>query len=204
MDRLILASGSPRRREILTAAGVAFTTAVSDADEKIRRGTLPADAALILACKKASAVASAYGGEEGVYVLGADTVVDFDGEIFGKPRGRAEAIRMISALSGRTHLVHTGICVVSGGRSAGFCETTRVTVDRISEEEIAAYADTAEPYDKAGGYAVQGRFAVYIRGIAGDYFNVMGLPVRALDRLLRREFGISLASFPAGEPSPRN
>jgi len=195
--KLILASGSPRRREILTTAGAAFDIRVSAADESIPAGTKPADAVTILAARKASAVYRELkaAGEENIVVLGADTVVDVDGRFLGKPGSTEEARQMISMISGRTHLVHTGICVISDGISAGVCETTRVNVSTMTDEEIEAYISTSEPYDKAGGYAIQGLFSVYVQGIAGDYYNVMGLPVSALDRLLKSSFGMPLRRF---------
>lgn len=195
--KLILASGSPRRREILSAAGAVFDVITSDADEKLPAGTNPADAVVILASRKASAVYNSrpdFSGED-VFVLGSDTVVDIDGRILGKPSDKDEARSMISAISGGSHLVHTGICVIHNGISSGISETTRVSVDSLTPEEIEAYIESGEPYDKAGGYAIQGLFSKYIAGIRGDYYNVMGLPVRALERLLKSSFGVSLRDF---------
>ncbi|MBP5269825.1 MAG: septum formation protein Maf [Clostridia bacterium] len=193
---LILASSSPRRRDILTLMKTRFTVCSPDADERVRPGTEPADAVLIIASRKAGAVALAHPEfGAGKYILAADTVVDLDGKILGKPADAEDAARMLKAMSGRTHLVHTGVCVMHCGVSAGVTETTSVRFAPLSDGEIAYYISTGEPFGKAGSYAVQGLGARYVSGISGDYFNVMGMPVFALDRLLDREWGITLRDF---------
>lgn len=191
--KLILASGSPRRREILTLAGASFTVAPAGADESLPAGTAPADAVVLLAGRKAAAAVRAAGDAD--YILGADTVVDLDGVIFGKPSDRADAARMLRAMSGRTHRVLTGICVIRGGKSAGLSEATYVSVRKLTEDDIEWYLGHENVFDKAGAYAIQGVFSTFVSGIRGDYFNVMGLPVCALDTLLRSEFGTGLRDF---------
>ena len=195
--KLILASSSPRRREILGWAGVPFTVCVSDADETLKAGTAPVDAVVMLAERKGAAVLAAHPeySNEDTFILSADTVVDADGVILGKPRSPEDAAVMLRAVSGREHRVHTGICLLHNGTAASCSETSRVRVDALSEADIAWYTSTKEPYDKAGSYAIQGLFSRYINGIVGDYFNVMGLPVHAVSVLLRTRFGLSLSDF---------
>lgn len=198
--RLILASGSPRRREILTNAGVKFTVITSSADENLPDGIDAADAVRLLAERKARAVAEAHPefvNDENydTVILAADTVVECFGEILGKPRDRDDARRMMTMLSGFGHSAHTGICILRNGVSAVSSETTYVTFDDMTPDEIEAYISTPEPYDKAGAYAIQGLASVYIAGITGDYFNVMGLPVHAVNVLLRDSFGLKLSDF---------
>ena len=125
-------------------------------------------------------------------MLGCDTVVDVDGAVFGKPHSVEDAKRMLRALSGSTHLVHTGVCVSDGPRTESFVDTCRVRFFPISEEEIDAYTATPEPYDKAGAYGIQAAGALLVQGLTGDYFNVMGLPIAALARTLR-EMGVTEA-----------
>ena len=198
--RLILASGSPRRREILTNAGVKFTVITSSADENLPEGIDAADAVRLLAERKARAVAEAHPelmSDENydTVILAADTVVECFGEILGKPRDRDDARRMMTMLSGFGHSAHTGICLLRNGAAAVSSETTYVTFDDMTPDEIEAYISTPEPYDKAGAYAIQGLASVYIAGITGDYFNVMGLPIHAVNVLLRDTFGLKLSDF---------
>lgn len=174
--KLILASKSPRRSEILKNAGIDFIVRVADADETIPEGTSPEDAVVFLAARKALAVERA----EDETVLGADTVVVLDGEILGKPKDRDDAFNMIKSLSGRVHSVFTGVCAIGGGISMTFAEETRVEFYNLTDEEINTYIDTDEPYDKAGAYGIQGLASKFIRGIEGDYFNVVGLPISAI------------------------
>lgn len=174
--KLILASKSPRRSEILKNAGIDFIVRVADADETIPEETSPEDAVVFLAARKALAVERA----EDETVLGADTVVVLDGEILGKPKDRDDAFNMIKSLSGRVHSVFTGVCAIGGGISMTFAEETRVEFYNLTDEEINTYIDTDEPYDKAGAYGIQGLASKFIRGIEGDYFNVVGLPISAI------------------------
>ena len=184
---LILASGSPRRRELLALITPDYIVRPSTVDESTVTAPDPAQLARALAAAKAQDVAAACPGD---IVLGSDTVVDCGGEVFGKPRGRDDALRMLRALSGRAHRVHTGLCVCAGGRTAATMETTTVHFAPIPEAELQAYADTAEPYDKAGAYAIQGRAALWCSGIEGCYYNIMGLPVHRTAQLLAA-FGLT-------------
>ena len=122
-------------------------------------------------------------------VIGCDTVVDVDGAVFGKPADRDDARRMIRVLAGRGHLVHTGVCIAAQGRELCFAATTKVVFDALSDAEIEAYIATDDPYDKAGAYGVQGLGALLVERLDGDFFNVMGLPVLRLSRMLER-FGV--------------
>ena len=171
--KLVLASKSPRRSEILKTAGIDFTVRVADADENIPDGTKPQDAVVFLAARKAMAVERA----DDELVLGADTVVVLDNKILGKPKDRDDAYNMIKSLSGRVHSVFTGVCAIGNGVSVTFAEETKVEFLPLTDEEINAYTDTIEPYDKAGAYGIQGLASKFIRGIEGDYFNVVGLPI---------------------------
>ena len=184
---LVLASGSPRRKELLGSTGVAFEIVVSDvAEPDAEPGEAPRDYALRMARLKARDVAA---GRPGAWVLGADTVVAVEGHILGKPVDVSDARRMLAMLSGRTHVVVTGCCLIGpDGRTAWeYAMPSTVTFAALSQEAIAAYAATGEPLDKAGGYAVQGQGAFMIQAIEGSYSNVMGLPlaetVQALSRL---------------------
>ena len=136
-----------------------------------------------LAEAKALAVAQQHPDDT---VIGCDTVVDCDGAVFGKPSGEEDAVRMLHALSGREHKVHTGLCVVHGGKAYLATETTRVQFAPIEESDLLAYARTPEPYDKAGAYAIQGHAALWCSGIVGCYYNIMGLPVHRLAQVLRQ------------------
>jgi septum formation protein len=183
--RLILASESPRRRELLGGLGLPFEIVPAHADERcVLRD--PAAYAEELARRKGRAVADTLGTpEEGetVVVVSADTVVATEGEILGKPRDRADALRMVRELSGSTHRVITGIALTVNGVTHSAYEVTEVTVDPIPPEEIERYVDTGDPMDKAGSYGIQGEFSRWVRGIRGCYFNVVGLPMNALNRL---------------------
>lgn len=172
---LILASGSPRRKELLRLIVPDFLVEPADVDERAIAAPTPAALVRALALAKCRAVAALRPGD---LVLGCDTVVDVDGQVLGKPADREQAAAMMRLLSGRSHLVHTGVALRQGGREQVFSETTRVRFAPLTETEIAAYADTDEPYDKAGAYGIQGYAARFVEGIEGCYFNVMGLPVR--------------------------
>lgn len=182
--RLILASKSPRRKELLQLLGVPFEVMVSD-EEEIITSTDPAKVTEELACQKAAAVAKML---EGGIVIGADTVVSVDGKILGKPKDKADAKAMITLLQARIHMVYTGVSLIDAakkGHSVCFHVGTKVTVAPMTKEEVEDYIQTEEPYDKAGSYGIQGMFSKYIEGIEGDYFNVVGLPVHALYRALK-------------------
>jgi septum formation protein len=171
---LILASASPRRRELLDTLGLPYIIIPSNAEEQVPPDTPPHKAAESIALCKARSVAATHPRDT---VLAADTIVVVDGKIFGKPRSRAECEAMIAAYSGKTHEVITGVAIIKGEEIRCFSETTRVTFRTVTEEEIARYAATDEPYDKAGGYAVQGLAGIFIERIEGDYNNVVGLPL---------------------------
>lgn len=179
---IVLASASPRRRELLERAGVTFTVKVSDADEHIEPETPPHEAVTFLARQKAQAVSRTCPDD---LVIGADTVVVYGGEILGKPADAADAVRMLQMLSGKTHTVYTGVCLMRGDKAETFCEQTQVTFYPLTQREIGDYVATGEPMDKAGAYGIQGRGCTLVQRIDGDYFNVVGLPVAALCRRLR-------------------
>ncbi len=184
--KLILASTSPRRAEILRDAGIVFDICVPHIEE----ARLPHEAAgkmvARLAEAKARAAAESSGEKNPAIIIGADTAVELDGEIFGKPRDAADAREMLSYLSGRTHYVVTGIYVLRlpDGAARSAVETTAVIFARLDQKEIDAYVTSGEPFDKAGGYAIQGRAGRYIPRVEGCYFNVVGLPLARLYTLL--------------------
>ncbi len=181
MSRLILASSSPRRRELLAQAGYAFEVLPANIDETRRVGEEPVAYVARLALEKAKAI---HARNPDAIVLGADTTVVLNGEVLNKPQDIDEAACMLRALSGRTHQVHTGIAVVSSGVQHSHVETTDVIFAPIPEEELATYLATGDSLDKAGAYGIQGYAARWIPRIEGDYFNVMGLPLVATVKLL--------------------
>lgn len=202
---LVLASASPRRQELLRNAGISFTVEPADIDETPRHGESPRDCAERLAREKALAVSNTRPQD---YVLGADTVVAVDDIILGKPVDAADAARMLRLLSGRTHQVITGVCLVAGTVASELAqkprtekrelrtgtrelrtasETTLVTIRDLSDDEIHEYVATGEPMDKAGAYAIQGMASRWIPQIDGDYSNVVGLPVKLVCELLREQ-----------------
>lgn len=178
---IILASASPRRRELMTLITPHFTVETSAVDESGITAATPALLVQELARAKCLAVAQSHPEE---VVIGCDTVVDVGGEVFGKPRDAADARRMLAALSGRTHQVHTGVCIAKGGRVECFCDSCAVTFFAIDPADAEAYIATAEPYDKAGAYAIQGHAAVWIDRLEGDYYTIMGFPVSRVARAL--------------------
>ena len=184
---LILASGSPRRRQLLEQIGLTFAVRSSDVDESVSPGLTPAQVVESLSARKGEAVAAE--AAPGDLVLSADTVVALDGAILGKPRDRAEAEAMLTALSGRTHQVYTGVTLLQDGRRLTEHEVTAVTFRPLSPGEIAAYVSTGEPMDKAGAYGIQGLGALLVERLEGDYFNVMGLPLCRLGEMLA-QFGV--------------
>lgn len=169
---LILASSSPRRRELMGYTGIPFEIITADAEE-IKEGD-PVRLVMENARRKARAVWEKHPDR---VILGADTVVYLNGEVLGKPRDRADAIRMVGLLSGAWHTVYTGVCVLSGDSADVRYEESRVLFSELTGEEIARYVDTGEPMDKAGAYALQGRGGMYVRRIEGSYSNVIGLPM---------------------------
>jgi len=181
---LVLASASPRRQELLRAAGIAFEVQPADIVETPLAGEAPQACAERLAREKALAVARLRPRE---LVLGADTIVVVDNQILGKPADHADAARMLRLLSGREHQVITGVALVVSGQWSVASETTSVTMAKISEQEITDYVATGEPMDKAGAYAIQGIASRWIPRIEGDYSNVVGLPVALVYRMLREQ-----------------
>ncbi len=180
---LVLASGSPRRHQLLEMLGVPFRVVVPDVDETHRPGESPEAYVTRLARAKAAAVAAR---EPGELVLGADTTVVARGAILGKPSSADEAMAMLAKLQGRTHQVLTGVALAAGDRVEDALDVTDVTFRRLDLETLKAYVATGEPMDKAGAYAVQGRGAILVEGIRGDFFGVMGLPLRLVLDLLER------------------
>ena len=178
--KLILASASPRRKELLAMMTENFTVVVSDADESVESGQAPWEFAVETAEKKALNVAANY---PKAAVIGADTAVVCDGEIMGKPVGQDDAVRMLKKLRNRTHEVITGLCIICGGKSFTAYEVTEVEFGNMTDAEIGAYVATGEPMDKAGAYGIQGKAGIFVKGIKGCYFNVVGLPLNALKRL---------------------
>jgi septum formation protein len=188
--KLVLASASPRRAEILRNAGIPFETHAAILDESRRPGELRADYVRRLALAKARAAASGLGDPADCLFIGADTVVIAADQILGKPESPEDACRMLHLLSGAVHEVHTGLAVIRrpGAMEGVVEEITRVTFAPLSDEEIESYIATGEPFDKAGAYGIQGIGGRFVTRIEGCYFNVMGLPLARLWSLLR-EFG---------------
>ena len=184
--RVILASQSPRRRDLLTLIGVPHEVRPADIDETVLPGERPAPHAERLARGKALAIASA---EPDALTIGSDTIVVVDGDILGKPADRDEARRMLRRLSGREHVVFTAVAVADGGRVASGVEEVTVRFRALGDDEIDAYVATGEPMDKAGAYGIQGYGATIVQGIDGDYFAVMGLALGRMVRLMA-ELGI--------------
>ncbi|AZB43801.1 septum formation inhibitor Maf [Bacillus sp. FJAT-42376] len=187
-QHLILASGSPRRKEILENLRIPFNVMITDADESIDPGLSPEDAVQYLAAKKARHAAAAFPDS---FVVAADTVVVLDGRILGKPEDEQDAIRTLGLLSGRTHHVLTGVSILKGTKEKTFYVSTEVVFWDLSSEEIQSYAETGEPLDKAGSYGIQGLGGLFVKEIKGDYFSVVGLPASRLIRELR-EIGFSV------------
>jgi septum formation protein len=181
--KVILASRSPRRAELLAAAGFAFEVLAADIDETPLDVEDPAEYVERLAIAKASAVLAM---RPDARVLGADTTVTIDGEILGKPVDDADARRMLERLSGRAHLVHTGVAVVTARGVQSGLDTTRVWFDAMTDEDISWYVATGEPVDRAGAYAIQGLASRFIPRIEGSYSNVVGLPVAMVSSILRK------------------
>lgn len=188
---IVLASASPRRREILSGMGASFTVVCADTDESSAAVT-PEELTMELAGRKGQAVLELLRSRDedgGAIIISADTVVACDGEILGKPVDRQDAKRMLTMLSGRTHTVTTGIAVTYNGITVTDCSVTKVHVDTIPTTQLEKYLDSTEPYDKAGAYGIQGRFSQWVSGIDGCYFGVVGLPVNCLSTLFYKCVG---------------
>ena len=201
MEKIILASSSPRRRELMAQAGFAFEVLVSEADETIETET-PGEMVEVLSERKAAAVAEEIKrqgfAEESVLLVGADTMVAIDGKKLGKPKDEKGAEEMLEELSGRTHQVYTGVTLIRLKKaehgsilqeSRTFSEVTDVSFYPLTKEEIRSYIATGEPMDKAGAYGIQGKAAVFVKEIKGDYNNVVGLPIARLYQELKNWSG---------------
>jgi len=179
---LILASQSPRRKELLGLFGIPFTVRVADIDETMDPAADPAhEVARVSRCK-----ALAVSREEADVVIAADTIVVCQGKVLGKPHSEEEAVQMLSMLSGRDHQVMTGVTVLCGEKEAVFTEVTDLHFRQLTEKEILRYVQSGEPMDKAGAYGIQGGAALFCTRLVGDYYNVMGLPVCRLGEVLRQ------------------
>ena len=187
LPKLVLASSSPRRSEILNSVGWRFTKHVANIDENELTGETPEEYVLRLAVEKAETVAAGFPGE---IVLGADTTVVIDGQIIGKPVDLADARRMLTMLSGNWHQVLTGVAIVENGEMRCGFQITRVKFASMSDAEIAFLAERGDPLDKAGAYAVQAQAALFIEGIEGDFWNVVGLPVKLVYDLVVKKPGV--------------
>lgn len=176
---LILASKSPRRQELLNFITEDFTVKSAEVDETLPENILPQDAVLYLSKIKAEPFKN-----EGEIVIGADTVVAIDGKILGKPKDENEAMTMLELLSGREHSVFTGVTIIKGEKEKSFFCETKVKFFNLTKDMIKAYISTGEPFDKAGGYGIQGYGCLLVEKIEGDYFNVVGLPVSKLNQSL--------------------
>lgn len=178
----ILASASPRRAQLLTQMGLTFTVDPSDCDESFATGLPPEEMVASLSRRKAESVTARHPGET---VIAADTVVAFREQVLGKPRDREDAVEMLMSLSGKTHHVYTGVTVARDRNVKTFVSMTAVTFAPFTREEAEAYAATGEPDDKAGAYGIQGKGALLVERINGDYFTVVGLPICRLANVLR-------------------
>lgn len=191
--RIVLASGSPRRKELFEQIGVKFEIKTSEKEEVITSSN-PKDVVKELSGMKAWDVAE--GVEGPAIIIGADTVVAYDGKILGKPKDKADAVRMITDFAGDEHYVYTGVCILikeadGTTQEISFAEGTKVSVYGMTGEEIVSYVESGEPMDKAGAYAIQGKFAPYIREIEGDYYNIVGFPIAGIYQRLK-EAGINI------------
>lgn len=191
--QIILASKSPRRKEILENLGVEFDIKVADADESCDIKA-PDKLVMTIAERKGRAVLDELDEKEknGTLLIACDTLVYAGGEFLGKPADRDDARRMLKLLSGSAHEVVSGLYLYFGGREVNRAASTKVFFDVMTESDIEKYIESGEPYDKAGAYAIQGKASAYISGIEGDYFNVVGLPAHLLVKTVKEEFGIEL------------
>lgn len=179
---IILASSSPRRQELLTLAGIEYTVVPSECDEILSADMTPEEAVQCLAEQKAADVSARFPDDT---IIAADTVVASEGKILGKPKNEADAFDMLSSLSGKIHTVYTGVCLMQKNKKELFFSATDVEFYALTPEEINKYIATHEPMDKAGAYGIQGKGALFVRKINGDYFNVVGLPIAETVRALR-------------------
>ncbi|MCR2820543.1 Maf family protein [Lederbergia panacisoli] len=181
MNHLVLASASPRRKEILQKLNIPFTTFSPNADETLPTGLQPSDFVVTLALRKASLASEHF---PQAAIIGSDTVVVCDELILGKPKNREEAEHMLKLLSGRIHAVYTGVAIINKGKTETFYEKTDVEFWELTETDIHQYIKSGEPFDKAGAYGIQGQGALLVKSIKGDYYTVVGLPISRLYRIL--------------------
>ena len=191
MPHIILASQSPRRKQLLEQIGITnFDILIPQVEETYDPSLSPEEIVSSI-CRKKGEAAQALAGDPKALIIAADTMVFLDGLRLGKPQDQVDAFTMLSVLSGRTHRVCTGVTLCLGGRVDTRVESTAVTFRPLTQDEIWGYIRTGDPMDKAGAYGVQGRAALFVSSIQGDYFNVMGLPLHLLGRMLE-EFGVEL------------
>lgn len=189
---IILASGSPRRHEILTDAGIPHDVRPVDADETLPERIAPRDAVTTLAKRKALAAVKAFAPVPGkTVIIAADTLVAYGSEIYGKPKDRDDAFRMISSMTGGCHSVYTGVCITDGEKVLTEAEESVVFMRAAEDREIWSYIDRYEPYDKAGAYGIQEAAGLFVSRIEGDYANIVGLPLCRTGMMLK-EFGVEL------------
>ena len=188
--KIILASKSPRRREILETMGVEFETDVADVDESVSGELSPVEAVCEISKRKAKKVAERHTDDE--IVISADTVVVIDGKIIGKPKDKEDAFNIIKSLSGRTHEVYTGFTVCGKGRTKTDFEVTKVHFKELCDDDIRRYVATGEPMDKAGAYGIQQKGNLFVEYIHGDYYNVVGFPISKICVTIKELFGINL------------
>jgi septum formation protein len=182
MQNLILASSSPRRKELLENLHLTFEVSSSDVDESFDPKLTPGEIVMELSMRKAKAVSENY---QDSFVIGADTIVVLDDTVLGKPVDKEEAFKMLKALSGKTHAVYSGVSIIYHAKETKFYVKTNVVFWELSDGEIHAYIDTGEPFDKAGAYGIQGFGSMLVKEISGDYFSVVGLPISRTVRELR-------------------
>lgn len=188
--KIVLASGSPRRRELLSVVGVKdFEVCPAEGEEKTEAGLAPSEIVKSLSGAKAREVAEKFDGD--TVIIAADTIVWAGGRVLGKPHSEDEAFKMLKVLSGKTHEVYTGITLIKGGETLSCAECTKVEFRELSDDEINAYIATGEPLDKAGAYGIQGMASLMVKKIDGDYFNVVGLPLCLLGQMLK-QIGVRL------------
>ena len=196
MKKIILASSSPRRKALLEQVGIPFEVVESNVDEKIDVENSPYEWVKAISAKKARAVARLI--EEDAVIIGADTIITDLGKILEKPKDRRDACHMLHSLQGKTHTVYTGLTVINKDNGdvveSNYVAATDVTMRSLSDQEIETYVNTAEPFDKAGGYAIQGKGSILVESIHGDYYTVVGLPLTLLYTALK-EFGIHIMDY---------
>lgn len=189
--KIILASKSPRRRDILEIMGVDFEVDVADVDESVDKGLSPVEAVCEISKRKAKAVAERHENEDCI-IISADTVVVIDGKIIGKPKDKEDAFNIIKSLSAKTHEVYTGFTVRGRGKTKTDFEVTKVHFRELYDDDIRRYIATGEPMDKAGAYGIQQKGNLFVEYIHGDYYNVVGFPISKICVTIKELFGINL------------